>query len=159
MRFPAGPELRAIHVPTPQAWPPAPGWWVLAGVVLVLVGLLAWRGWRHRFSRRRRQRVEAELQALLDRHGSDGDAAAFATGVSALLRRAARLRDPTTVPLQGAAWLDALDRLTRGKVDVSALEGLEPALYRPDAGLDVPRVADVAGRTLHRLLRQGGGRA
>ena len=37
--------LRDVHVPpAPSWWPPAPGWWLLAGVVvLVLLGIVAWR--------------------------------------------------------------------------------------------------------------------
>ena len=44
--------LKDIHLPGAVLWwPPAPGWWVLAGLVLVLM-VIAWiryrRGWRHR---------------------------------------------------------------------------------------------------------------
>ncbi|WP_139173042.1 DUF4381 domain-containing protein [Marinobacter sp. AC-23] len=36
-------QLRDIHLPqTGGFWPPAPGWWVLAFVLLVAVAILVW---------------------------------------------------------------------------------------------------------------------
>ncbi|HMM26605.1 MAG TPA: DUF4381 domain-containing protein, partial [Pseudoxanthomonas mexicana] len=54
--------LRDVHVPpAPSLWPPAPGWWLLAGVVvLMLLGIAAWR-W-HR--RRRLQRWQRWFDAV-----------------------------------------------------------------------------------------------
>ncbi|MEP6880575.1 MAG: DUF4381 domain-containing protein, partial [Dokdonella sp.] len=35
-----GPELRDIHLPAdPSWWPPAPGWWILAAILL---GVTIW---------------------------------------------------------------------------------------------------------------------
>ena len=44
-------QLKDIHVPLePLWWPPAPGWWLLCLVVLILISLaLRWlRGWLRR---------------------------------------------------------------------------------------------------------------
>lgn len=50
--------LRDIHIPiAPSFWPPAIGWWYLAGVILtVLIGMVIWRihiihGWRYQAQR------------------------------------------------------------------------------------------------------------
>src|SRR5690606_10977785 len=90
--------LRDIHLPPePAFWPPAPGWWLLAAVLLgagLVLGrhLLRWRA-----RRRWRRAIEAELDAIAaDR---ERDLAARATALSALLRRVARLIDPAAVAL------------------------------------------------------------
>ena len=54
--------LRDIHMPPePGLWPPAPGWWLLALLLLLLAGGLAI--WRSRAARRSRPQREA-LRAL-----------------------------------------------------------------------------------------------
>jgi hypothetical protein len=96
--------LRDIHVSVaPTWWPPAPGWWLLATlVVLVLVALLAWR-WRRV---RRRRQLEAVFDSAIAAAVTPAEQLA---AMSALLRRAARLRDPGADRLQGDAWLAFLD--------------------------------------------------
>lgn len=97
--------LRDIHEPlAPSWWPPAPGWWLVA---LVLLAAVAWGGWR-RWRRRRRhlaaQRLFDATLATLPQ-GSPQRIAAM----SELLRRAARRRHPDADRLQGEDWLRLLD--------------------------------------------------
>ena len=96
--------LRDIHQPpAPSWWPPAPGWWIVAALVLLAALALAWRGWR----RRRRRHA---LVRLFDATVAEADApASRVAAMSALLRRAARRRDPRAATLEGQAWLDFLD--------------------------------------------------
>ena len=108
----AGPllELREIHAaPPPGLWPPAPGWWVLAillGVLLVL-GIL----WLHRRyqARRFRNKVLLELEQITDRYRNNYAGLVGETGV--WLRRVALLRYPQeeVASLTGSAWLEFLD--------------------------------------------------
>lgn len=96
--------LRDIHQPpSPPWWPPAVGWWLVAGVVLLAIGAWAWRAWRRR---RRRQALERVFDAGV---AAAGTPAARIAAASALLRRAARTRDPDAGALHGTAWLAFLD--------------------------------------------------
>jgi hypothetical protein len=101
-------DLRDIRPPAePSLWPPAPGWWLVASLLLLALasaGYRLWRGWRRE---RWRRRVLAELDAWQD----ETAAPAIAAGVSALLKRAAlsRFRRRDVATLTGDAWLDFLD--------------------------------------------------
>ena len=95
--------LRDVHVPaSPSWWPLAPGWWlVLAAVLLVGVGVVAWR------TRRRRRRVA--WQRWFDAASEGRPPAEQVAAMSERLRRAARRLDPSADRLQGDAWLRFLD--------------------------------------------------
>jgi hypothetical protein len=136
---PQEPQLRDIHVPQVSWWPLAPGWWVLAALVVLALLVVAWL-WRRRA--RRRQFIDAVLADLHDaraRHASDGDSAAFAATAHALLRRVARTRDPHSVTSSANAWHDALAGMAPSR-DVSRLVALGDVIYQPRAALDVDAV-------------------
>ncbi len=108
--------LRDIHLPAPVSWwPPAPGWWFL----LALLVLLSGAGWFLRgriFRATRRVRVcraaWRELQALQAAYAARGDARRLVGELSVWLRRVSlSLRPrPEVAGLIGAAWLEELDR-------------------------------------------------
>lgn len=128
--------LRDLHLSTgPSWWPPAPGWWFVAGALLVLAACVL--GLRLRRLRRRRR-----LLALFDAETSGNDANATVAAISSLLRRAARRIDPGADHLDGQDWLAFLDqgrepRRFDGARGTLLLEGA----YRP--GLDPGEVADL----------------
>jgi hypothetical protein len=103
--------LRDIHLPgAPSLWPPAPGWWVLA---ILLLALIAW-GVRVLLRRRRiRQQRRQVLEALATlQSGLAGDRSpAQLAAIGELLRRLALTRYPRTevASLSGGAWLRFLD--------------------------------------------------
>ena len=135
-------ELRGYHPPDPVSWwPPAPGWWLLA---LLIVGLLIWvtvwalGAWRRRRLARAAPRAALdELAALRAAHARDGDATAFARGLSRLLRRFALARYPrrAVAGLSGEDWLAFLDAHGGGgRFQAGPGRELLTAPYRPAKG-------------------------
>ncbi|WCD82224.1 DUF4381 domain-containing protein [Pseudomonas sp. TUM22785] len=127
-------------------WPPAPGWWVLAA----LLPLLLWGLWRlrHRLPRRQRgERAEQPLEPMREaalrelaqlRKPYDGvPAGLWLQQLNGLLKRLCRLHYPNdqSLTLSGRAWLAYLDNrcpaagLTRWMV-------LVEGAYRPECKLD-----------------------
>lgn len=96
-------QLKDIRLPEAISWwPPAPGWWLLLGVVLgVFMAVLGWR-----FQHRRRVKVAA-LHALAN--VADNDSSALAAELSALIRRVAiQQYGETVATLSGQQWADFL---------------------------------------------------
>jgi hypothetical protein len=152
-----GPELRDIHVPQVSWWPLAPGWWLLAALVLVAIVLFAWR-WRRRMHRRRAiGRVLAGLHAARARHATDGDDAAFAASAHQLIRRVARTRDAASVTYTAGAWREALASMAP-KRDISLLATLGDAMYRPGPKLDADAIASDVEAWVREVLGHRGRR-
>jgi Flp pilus assembly protein TadB len=95
--------LRDVHVPpSPSWWPLAPGWWLVLGAVLLLVvGISAWR--------LRRRRRQLAWQRWFDEAGTAQSPAEQVAAMSERLRRAARRLDPSADRLEGEDWLRFLD--------------------------------------------------
>jgi len=105
--------LRDVHVPVaPSLWPPAPGWWLLAAMLLLVTALATWL-WL-----RRRRRLQG-WKRLFDVASSRQPATAQIAAMSELLRRAARRVDRHADRLQGEAWLGFL----QGKDRTDAFTG------------------------------------
>ena len=150
-------QLEPLIAPAPiSGWPPAPGWWFLAALILSAFLLLRLRPWQ----RRRDQAAEAETaiepqrQVALDELGQMNrpyggqPANQWLQQMNALLKRLCRTRYPDDHPhtLSGRAWLAFLDSrcpaagLTRWMVlvegvyraecrlDDKAIQGLEQAV-------------------------------
>lgn len=145
-------QLADIHLPEPVSfWPPAPGWWILA-ILLIVAGILTWRWYQRSFARR-----EVCRQALLEldrcltdyaEHSDAGDEAKlrYVNAVNSVLRRVALVHFPDSgvASLGGREWVDFIqengdssgldDELagalsfgrfqTRCNVDVDALDNL-----------------------------------
>lgn len=142
-------QLRDIHLPEPVSWwPPAPGWWILAAL-LVAAGIFTTIRIRRVLHR---QRVLAFALAELDRcHATfterltaqaNADAARldFVNDVNAVLRRVALTHFPEAgiASLGGTAWVDFIKQ----KGDASAVtEDLANALgsgrFQPRCDVDV----------------------
>ncbi|MBN8728005.1 MAG: DUF4381 domain-containing protein [Xanthomonadales bacterium] len=154
--------LRDIHLPPePAFWPPAPGWWLLAALLLGAGLLLGRRLLRWRAQQRWRHAIEAELDGIAG--APHLDPAARATALSGLLRRVARLIDPAAVALSGDDWLAFLDRqwpparreaapFLTGPARVLADLPYRPAAVAGAEPVDFPTLLALAREWLHHVL-------
>lgn len=109
-------QLRDVHLPAdPNWWPPAPGWWLLAAVVLAAVAWLIFKAvqaYRRRAPLRTAERLLKELLAAQQR--GDIDAAEFLHQGNELIKRvlvrAYGYRE--YAPMAGQTWLQALDKIS-----------------------------------------------
>lgn len=151
-------QLADIHLPGEVSfWPPAPGWWMLAGLLLLAVALVgryfylqgrnkrkmssalreldqAYRNWQEK-SQVENMRNQAGLDLLYS--------------FNAILKRVALVYYPQTdvAKLTGSAWLRFLDAADRGtEFSEGAGKVLSDGTYRPVFS------ADVDG--LHTITRQ-----
>jgi hypothetical protein len=147
-------SLRAYHDPGAVSWwPPAPGWWLLALVaVLVLLGLILWlrRRWRARATIRVARRELTELRARLRR---DGDQAGFLRALNLLLRRFALTRFPRAevAALSGDDWLRFLDARGGGGAFTQGVgRVLGDGPYRRATAYDAEALIGLAARWLRK---------
>lgn len=99
-------QLKDIHLPEAiSAWPPAPGWWILAVMLLsLLIWGCIWFIQRHKQNRYRQQAL-LELQQL-------NDQGTALTNINALLKRVALVAypDQQVASLNGEQWVSFLHR-------------------------------------------------
>jgi hypothetical protein len=123
-------------------WPPAPGWYVVLGIALVLAVVLAYRGWR-------RWRANAYRRAALRELAAVDDAA----GVAGLLRRTALATTPRAVIAEktGAAWLDWLAAQCREVMPSAVRDQLTAGVYgRHEPTDDLRALRDYAAHWIKR---------
>ncbi len=110
--------LRDIHLPEPIGWwPPAPGWWILAALLIAgTILVVAYTRYQRQRNRIRRVSLKAidEIQETFHVHG---DRTRLIRELSILLRRVCISQYPRTeaASLTGVEWMSFLDRSRDGK--------------------------------------------
>ena len=104
-------ELRDIHLPDAVSWwPPAPGWWIIASLLLLtlLLGYLARKYYR---SKALQRQIVAEIEAIKNDFQSHKNTYTLIQSLSILLRRSCISFYPRheTAGLTGGDWLRYLD--------------------------------------------------
>ena len=132
-----GPVLRDIHLPPAGWWPPAPGWWGVAALVVLASCAVALAFWR-RARQRTRRAAFREIDSLAATYAQDGDMTRLAEGASRLLRRVARLVDPDAANLSGDAWRAFLHRHAHDAETQAALDRLIETRYLAQPVVEAP---------------------
>lgn len=108
-------ELRDIHLPPPvSAWPPAPAYYVLMGILIVLVLVLLKRQQHQKYTAQKRKAL-AELARLEATYLKKPEPKPTAAAITLLLKRVALVYHPRleVASLHGDAWLDFLKKTSR----------------------------------------------
>ena len=144
---PALAALRDIHgAPEIPFWPPAPGWWVIAALLLVL---LVWAGLKLIAYLRRmalRRRVLRQLESCEETYGVNGDLRGFASAVNLILKRVAlwRFGRHQVSALYGSAWASFLDESAGQPGDTEKWLQLAQAPYREQPSMDATTSLELA---------------
>ncbi|MEJ2129282.1 MAG: DUF4381 domain-containing protein [Woeseiaceae bacterium] len=156
--------LRDLHMPdTVSWWPLAPGWYAVIAALL-LIGLYLLRLYLRRRARgAARRHALSQLAQLTAEFEQHGNAVAFSSEMSELLRRTMLAYAPRSevAGLTGDAWLEWLDR----DFEQPRFQGetgrklLELPYRRPDDELSALDLVDVVAAVRQRLATPVGGRA
>lgn len=150
--------LRDIHLPEAIGWwPPAPGWWILLAVTILLGYWLLrhYRAWQKR--RIIRRSVEAELQAIDNEFQQHRNTHQLVQDLSILLRRVAMsLASRQKVAGQvGEQWLQQLDELANTRLfDTETGRQLITAPYQPEARVDSQALLKICRLWLRQINRR-----
>lgn len=153
-------QLRALHTPEPPGlWPPAPGWWLLAALLGLLLAWLVRLGMDlrrtlapHRQAAAEHSRLQARLAA------GELDSATYLNEANALLKRLLlfALDNRAVAASSGKEWLLELDDLT----DSTGFSH-GPGTLLADARFEatVPVVPPALPELVERALKAARGRA
>ena len=135
-------RLKDVALPEPTSWfPPAPGWWGLAALVLLIcyATFRAIRTWQRR--NRYRKEAAAMLTDLREAWQADRDDQAYASSAQQLLRRTAihiAGRDAFS-RLTGMRFIDQINTLSKASISKKTGSYLMESSYRPSVenGFDI----------------------
>ena len=149
-------ELRDIHLPDASLWwPPAPGWWVAAALLLVLGLLTPWLIRRLRYKPVKRLSL-GELETIRDGFHSGQVKHDVIKNTAALLRRtliAYRGREGFAAST-GNAWTAQLQELVAGeKFSQAQLQLLGRHRYQRDSDCDIDELLQACERWMRALPR------
>ncbi|RBW50004.1 DUF4381 domain-containing protein [Marinobacter sp. F3R11] len=139
-------QLRDIHLPQAGGfWPPAPGWWALAFVLLAAIVALVWLALRYHRKNRWLAVAKAEL-AYLERTASKEPQ--WFSQLNTLLKRVARARYPAEHPeaLSGEQWEACLLQHLpdNGIAQQAVVKALVNSTWQPEPAADPTQALNFA---------------
>jgi hypothetical protein len=143
-------QLRALHLPEPVGfWPLAPGWWILAALLLLGAGYGLLSLLRHRRRRSLAGQCEQLLLRAYSNWQSSGTTDDYLLELASVLRRVALAKDQRAqvARLSGVEWTQWLVQASANPLQDASRQMLASGLYQPS-------VAELDVSALHRdLLR------
>ena len=128
-------HLRPLQLPEESLWwPLAPGWWLLAVFIAVLLVALSYQLIRATFFRTaRHQRNRAQLATIYDRYQRDKNVVQYLHSISTLLRQTAiaQAGRQSVAALSGDAWVSWMQNQTGQRFSASTQQLLTSGLYQP----------------------------
>jgi hypothetical protein len=148
-------NLRDIHGAAPVPWwPPAPGWWVLAAIVLLGLLWLARRWTAARRVRQRRQRLLDYLELLPQTLDPQAQPQAFLAAVNGVLKMVAlrAFPDQPAARLKGREWVEFLAAGLEGSHVPEGFAALAEGPYMPQPQFD----PETLGRSARQWIERHG---
>jgi lambda repressor-like predicted transcriptional regulator len=131
--------LQDIDLPGAVSWwPPAPGWWLLGLLLVLLTGAVFWLRAMLRRPRLKR-RAQAEIERLLNAASTHGNHREWLEQLSLTLRRIGISYLPREVSagVTGKAWYQKLNALSKdGGLSEASVELLLAAPYQKKPHID-----------------------
>lgn len=140
-------RLRDIHTASePGWWPPAPGWWLLALLIAVLLAFALRQGYQRWRVARRRGRLLAALEQIGQEIDPAVDPHEYLARMNKLFRVIALRAFPGTacVRLQGADWVHFLQSLMPESAAAASLSALASGPYEEHPRFDVNSLRQLA---------------
>lgn len=153
--------LKDIHLPDPVSWwPPAPGWWLLPILLVLLWPALRALAAKLRGSagrRRLRRQALRELERIERRFAETGDPRSTVESISVLLRRVAISvsHDRRVAGLAGKDWLEWIRSTGPGNLEPAAVSALAHAPYRRSPDVPPRDVLDTARSWIRHVTTAG----
>lgn len=93
-------------------WPPAPGWWILAALTVLLIAATAYALYKYWHRNAYRRQALQQLTALQAQHTATGNDARYATELNALLKSTALVAYPRkdVAAQHGEQWRQFLNQ-------------------------------------------------
>jgi ABC-type nickel/cobalt efflux system permease component RcnA len=146
--------LRDIYQPALiELWPPAPGWWILAAVGMILLITACFWLWHRWSDNRYRREALQELEGYFEAWKREEDDHVFLFEIQQLLKRVAltRFDRQKVASLTGEAWLLFLDQSSNSHAfSIGPAEALIDGNYRLDINIDVTALENCARQWIKR---------
>ena len=144
--------LHPLREPLPAHWwPPAPGWWILLGLLALSIVILGWILLRRRKARAYRRQALAQLESLRTQYRQTQDANAYLGAANALLKSAALIAYPRreVAASSGSRWLEFLNH-GLAPADQFPEDFVNGAYRKSGIAIDVEQLHSTASKWIRR---------